>query len=182
MKKALRKVAPFVAFAVLVAGILVGGVFAYQKITEPAPPPKYTELTKDNVKTELGAKSGLVVIEVCVTERYACEVQMKEIDKFHGMAGDQVKIVTINAETQPELAAALGIESPLDVPATFLAYNGQIVGGVPGVFSAEELGALLQQMLQQPAGTNGGTTTQPSTTNPGGASTQPSTTPAPSGN
>lgn len=180
MKKVLRKVAPFVAFAAILAVLGVGGLYVNNTFFGPKPPAKFTELTKDNVQTELVKSKGLVLVEVCVEQKYACEIMDKELDKFNDQYGANVKILVVHADTQPELAAQFGISSILDVPAVFLFQDGKPVSAVPGVWSAEELPQILQAMAEQAAaGTNGGGTG--GTTNGGSTVPDGAATPAPSG-
>jgi len=175
-----KRVLPVLAFLACIAVIGGLGLLAHNYFYGPQAAPKHVMLTKDNFKQEVSGK-GLVYIYVCMDDRYACDVQSKQVDEFQDKYGSQVKVVEVNASQQPELAAGLGIQSGMDLPAHFLVSDGKLVGGASGVFSADELAALLQQMLQQPAQPQQGA--PQSGTTDGGSTTAPpaAATPEPSG-
>lgn len=187
--KGLKRVLPVLAFLVCLGVIGAVGVFGYQTMYGPEPAPKHTVLTTENFQKEVSAK-GLVYFYVCTADRYACEVQEKQVDEFAEKYGkNQVKVAYVDAAAQPELVAGLGIQSAMELPAHFVVRDGKFLGAVSGVFSADELAGLITQILQNPqqgqqdGGTTNGGNTEGGSTNGGTSTTPPaSATPAPSGN
>ena len=71
-----------------------------------------------------------------------CHQMIPVLDKLAADVGGRAKIVKVNTDTDPTLAAAYGISS---IPSLYLIHDGKIVDGVVGVATSEKLEEMIDR-------------------------------------
>lgn len=71
-----------------------------------------------------------------------CHLMIPILDQVAAEVGDRAKIVKVDTDADPTLAAAYGVSS---IPSLYLIHDGKIVDGVVGVATSEKL----EQMIDR---------------------------------
>lgn len=118
---------------------------------------------------------GIVLVDFHADWCGPCQVQKPILEEFAAEMGDQVRILSVNIDEQPELAQKFGIQS---IPAIGFFREGKLIGGRTGLQTKEFLQRAYKQVKELPAESEEpATPTQPAASAPNAALSP--TTPAP---
>jgi len=103
-----------------------------------------TTLAEFNDKTA----KGIVLVDFNAEWCGPCKVQKPILEEFAAEMGDQVRILSVNIDEQPELAQKFGIQS---IPAIGFFREGKLIGGRTGLQTKDFLHRAYKQVKELPA-------------------------------
>ena len=114
-----------------------------------APSPWTIAPTTENFETEVIERSMTtpVVVDFWATWCAPCLQLAPILDKLTAEFAGQFILAKIDTDTQPDLAAAFGVQS---IPLVVIVKHGQIADGFQGVKSEAEVRAWIQQQMPSP--------------------------------
>ena len=99
------------------------------------------QITKDNFKNEVEECQGLVVIDLYADWCGPCRMLAPILEEI-AAERDDVKVVKINVDEEPELAAAFSVVS---IPSLFVVKEGKVVKQSVGALPKARLLAMLDE-------------------------------------
>lgn len=106
-----------------------------------------TIVTKENFEKEVLQSKELVLIDFYADWCGPCQALAPTLDQFADENVGKVKVVKINVDENPELAAAFGVKS---IPLLVTMKDGQGVYGALGNMPKNAIEELVNQSLQGP--------------------------------
>lgn len=106
-----------------------------------------TLVTKENFKAEVLQSDKLVLIDFYADWCGPCKAMAPTLDKIADENLATVKVVKIDVDASPELAAAFGIKA---MPTLVTMKDGQALYGMRGNQPKSEIEALIAKSLQGP--------------------------------
>ncbi|HYD18650.1 MAG TPA: thioredoxin [Patescibacteria group bacterium] len=113
--------------------------------------PHIKEVNEANFEDEVLKSDKLVLIDFYADWCGPCKALAPTLDKFADDNADKVKVVKINVDQNPNLAAAFGVQS---IPTLVTMRGNQAIFGVMGNQPRKVLDQLLEQSLQIASGNN----------------------------
>lgn len=93
---------------------------------------------------EAETKEGLVLVDFWATWCGPCRMQAPILEKLsEELSGDELKILKMDVDENPETARAFGIMS---IPTLLFKKDGQVVKQVAGVHTAAQIKAILAEL------------------------------------
>ena len=93
---------------------------------------------------EAETKEGLVLVDFWATWCGPCRMQASILEKLsEELSEDELKILKIDVDENPETARAFGIMS---IPTLLFKKNGQVVKQVAGVHTAAQIKAIVAEL------------------------------------
>ena len=94
---------------------------------------------------EAETKEGLVLVDFWATWCGPCRMQAPILEKLsEELSEDELKIVKMDVDENPETARAFGIMS---IPTLLFKKDGQVVKQVAGVHTAAQIKAIIAELL-----------------------------------
>jgi thioredoxin 1 len=109
-----------------------------------------TEVTKDSFTDEVLKSDRLVLVDFYADWCGPCRAMAPALAQF-AAENPQVKVVKINVDTSPELAAAFNVQS---IPTLVTLKDGRALVGAMGNLPKRAIEELVRQALQEAAKTN----------------------------
>lgn len=92
--------------------------------------------------------SGIAIVDFHADWCGPCQLQKPILEAFAAEAGNEVRVLTVNVDEQPELARQFRIRG---IPTIAFFRNGKLVGNRTGVVEKELLRKAIQQIKELPA-------------------------------
>lgn len=80
-------------------------------------------------------KTGRVLVDFYATWCAPCKMLMKQVDAYESEV-DDVKVVKVNIEDEPEMSQAFGVRS---IPTLVYLENGEVVNRTTGMQKVEDI-------------------------------------------